>query len=52
MKNDASNCAALRIVGNLVVQATTQGDTAGMLEHLAVYLAVVNADKRENQGRG
>lgn len=47
MKNDASNCAALRIVGNLVVQAAAQGDTAGMLEHLAVYMALVKASKEQ-----
>lgn len=53
MKNDANNCAALRIVGNLVVQAATQGDTASMLEHLAVYMAVVKASKEQTaQGRG
>lgn len=53
MKNDASNCAALRIIGNFVEQAAAQGDTAGMPEHLAVYMAVVKTTKEQAaQGRG
>ena len=52
MKNDASNCAAL-LIGNFVVQAAAQGDTAGMLEHLAVYMAVVKVSKEQiATGRG
>lgn len=53
MKNNADSCAALRIIGNFVEQAAAQGNTAGMLEHLAVYMAVVKASKGQAaQGRG
>ena len=47
MKNDADGRAALRIIGNFVLQAAAQGYTAGMLEHLAVYLAAVKASKEQ-----
>ena len=39
------NRAALRIIGNFVIQAAAQGDAAGMMEHLAVYLAAVKASR-------
>ena len=45
MKSSADSRAALRIIGNFVLQAAAQGDTAGMLEHLAVYFAAVKASK-------
>lgn len=49
----SGNAGALRIIGNFVEQAAAQGDTAGMLEHFAVYLAVVKASKEQAvQGRG
>ena len=38
--------AALLVIGNLVTQAAARGDTAGMLEHLAVYLVAVKAARR------
>lgn len=53
MKSSADNRAALRIIGNFVLQAAAHGDTAGMLEHLAVYLATVKASKEQTgKGRG
>ena len=53
MKSNADGRAALRIIGNFVLQAAAQGDTAGMLEHLAVYLAAVKASKeRTAKGQG
>lgn len=53
MKSEAGSRTALEIVGNFVVQAATQGDTAGMLEHLAVYMAVVKTSKEQAaKGRG
>ena len=53
MKNSADSRAALRIIGNFVLQAAAQGDTAGMLEHLTVYLAAVKASKRQTaKGQG
>ena len=53
MKSSADSRAALRIIGNFVVQAAARGDTAGMMEHLTVYLAVVKAPKeRTAKGQG
>lgn len=53
MKVDTNNNAALKIIGNLVVQAAAKGDTVGMLEHLEVYIAVVKTTKRQAaKGRG
>ena len=47
MKSSADGHAALRIIGNFVLQAAHQGDTAGMMEHLTVYLAAVKASKEQ-----
>ena len=53
MKSNADSRAALRIIGNFVLHAAARGDTAGMLEHLAVYFAVVKASKEQTaEGRG
>ena len=53
MKSNVDSHMALQIIGNIVLQAAAQGDTAGMLEHLAVYLAAVKASKEQTgKGRG
>ena len=53
MKSSADSRAALRIIGNFVLQAAAQSDTAGMLKHLAVYLAAVKAsEERTTKGQG
>ena len=53
MKSSADGRAALRIIGNFVVQAAARGDTAGMMEHLTVYLAAVKASKGQTEkGQG
>ena len=52
MKGDADSRAALRIIGSFVLQAAARGDTAGMLEHLAVYMAAVNTSKEQTARAG
>ena len=53
MKSSADSRAALRIIGNFGLQAAHQGDTAGMMEHLTVYLAAVKAsEERTAKGQG
>ena len=53
MKSNADSRAALRIIGNFVLHAAARGDTAGMLEHLAVYLAAAKAPKEQTaKGQG
>lgn len=50
---DTGNSAALQIIGNFVMQAAAQGDTAGMLDHLTIYMAAVKADREHaEKGRG
>lgn len=49
MKSNADSRAALRIIGNFVLQAAARGDTAGMLEHLAVYLAAAKAPRNRQR---
>ena len=52
MKGDADSRATLQIIGSFILQAAVRGDTAGMLEHLAVYMAAVNASKEQTARAG
>ena len=40
---ESDNAGALRIIGNFVIQAAVQGDTAALEGHVAVYEAVLKA---------
>lgn len=50
MKNDAGNCAALRIIGNHLLQAAAHGDSAAVEGHALVYQAIVKAAKGHIHG--
>ena len=53
MKSNADSRTALQIIGNFVLQAAARGDTAGMMEHLTVYLAAAKASKGQTEkGQG
>ncbi len=45
MKNNTDSLTVLQIIGHFVAKAAAKGDTADMLEHLAVYMAALKASK-------